>query len=110
MKLTKLKLKRIIKEELQKEGRLSDFGEGFMEKELKSWRDIRGENPHQDKQSSQPVDPVDEEEKREWDDMIEKDVNALHTTLEGASDALDGLPPHQEELLGTLSRIQSDHY
>ena len=83
MKLTKSKLKELIKEVAQEH--LPDMGDA-----LSSLNEIHG---------------PDEEERREWADMIDRDISALQTTLEEASEALDGLEPHHEQLLDTLNQM-----
>jgi len=83
MKLTKSKLKELIKEVAQEH--LPGMGGA-----LSSLNEIHG---------------PDEEERREWADMIDRDISALQTTLEEASAALDGLEPHHEQLLDTLNQM-----
>jgi hypothetical protein len=85
MKLTKSRLKELIKEVAQKH--LPGIGDVLL-----SLNEIHG---------------PDEEERREWADMIDRDISALQGTLEEASAALDGLEPHHEQLLDTLNQITS---
>ena len=79
MKLTKSKLKKLIKE--------------MTREHFSSLNEAPG---------------VDEEERREWADMIGRDISALQATLEDASDALGGLEPHHEQLLDTLSQLEEE--
>jgi hypothetical protein len=83
MKLTKSRLKELIKEVAQKH--LPGIGDVLL-----SLNEIHG---------------PDEEERREWADMIDRDISALQGTLEEASEALDGLEPHHEQLLDTLNQM-----
>ena len=86
MKLTKSRLKELIKEVAERH--LPDMGDTFS--------------------SLNEIHEPDEEERREWADMIDRDVSALQTTLEEASEALGGLEPHHEQLLDTLSQLEEE--
>jgi hypothetical protein len=45
---------------------------------------------------------ADEDEIRDWDEFIERDMLALHATLENAKEALGTLSPEREEIFDLL--------
>jgi|7_EtaG_2_1085326.scaffolds.fasta_scaffold239687_2 hypothetical protein len=56
-------------------------------------------------------DTPDEEERREWDEFIERDMLALRATLENAKEALGSLSPDREEIyerIGALVHAQGE--
>jgi len=106
MKYTKSALKELIREVAEEHS--LDLG---LEDAPSFFNESHGFPYPWERRKGKKFGDADEEEIRDWDEFIERDMLALHATLENAKEALGSLSPDREEIyerIGALVHAQGE--